>query len=138
MKIPAGRIPPSGLTIEESMTGESIGLDRESVCLSGPIKAVAKISKITNALTIDLSIEAKMVMTCSRCLFEFEEPLQKQLQLSFSVESSEQELDLSGDIREELLFAQPLKILCRPECKGLCSRCGKNLNDGQCNCDTNN
>ncbi|MGD0339258.1 MAG: DUF177 domain-containing protein [Bacteroidota bacterium] len=43
-------------------------------------------------------------------------------------------IDLSNDVRDEILLAIPLKLLCREDCAGLCSRCGKNLNTGQCDC----
>jgi uncharacterized protein len=43
-------------------------------------------------------------------------------------------IDLADDIRQTLLLAVPLKLLCREECAGLCPRCGTNLNDGGCTC----
>jgi DUF177 domain-containing protein len=44
------------------------------------------------------------------------------------------EVDLSPLICEELLLALPTRPLCREECRGLCSRCGTNLNQGECRC----
>ena len=35
----------------------------------------------------------------------------------------------------EILVNLPMKVLCREDCKGICSRCGKNLNEGTCDCD---
>jgi len=43
-------------------------------------------------------------------------------------------IDLSGDVREALLLAIPLKNLCREDCAGLCARCGRNLKTGHCDC----
>jgi uncharacterized protein len=43
-------------------------------------------------------------------------------------------IDLADDVRQTLLLAFPLKNVCREECRGLCSRCGKNLNEGSCDC----
>ena len=43
-------------------------------------------------------------------------------------------IDLDQDIREEIILDYPIKPLCRPDCKGLCPRCGKNLNEGGCSC----
>ncbi len=43
-------------------------------------------------------------------------------------------IDLSDGVREALMLAIPLKNLCREDCAGLCVRCGKNLNIGQCDC----
>ena len=39
-------------------------------------------------------------------------------------------------LREQVLLALPLKVTCRPDCKGLCPHCGKNLNQEQCSCST--
>ena len=36
---------------------------------------------------------------------------------------------------EELLMNMPMKILCREDCKGICNRCGANLNEGTCHCE---
>ena len=43
-------------------------------------------------------------------------------------------LDLDDYIREEVQLFLPSKVLCKPDCKGLCSNCGKNLNLGDCDC----
>mgnify|MGYP000003282166 FL=1 len=44
--------------------------------------------------------------------------------------------DISEIVRESILAALPMKILCRDDCRGLCLKCGQNLNRGQCDCDT--
>ena len=44
-------------------------------------------------------------------------------------------LDLSEVIRQGLWLAAPEEALCRPDCAGLCPRCGGNRNLGECNCD---
>ena len=48
-------------------------------------------------------------------------------------------IDISDAVRDSVLLAVPLKLLCREDCAGLCQRCGKNLNhaaDGSCDCGT--
>jgi uncharacterized protein len=37
-------------------------------------------------------------------------------------------------LREQVLLAVPLKVICRQDCKGLCPQCGKNLNTESCSC----
>jgi uncharacterized protein len=54
--------------------------------------------------------------------------------LNYSLDSSQQYLDLDQDIREEIILEYPLNPLCKADCKGLCPRCGKNLNQELCNC----
>jgi uncharacterized protein len=41
---------------------------------------------------------------------------------------------LEDALREQVLLALPLKVICRENCKGLCPQCGKNLNTEQCSC----
>ena len=43
-------------------------------------------------------------------------------------------LDVDRLVYLEVLMSWPLKVLCREDCKGICSQCGKNLNDGPCGC----
>jgi uncharacterized protein len=43
-------------------------------------------------------------------------------------------LDIAPAVREELILAVPAFALCREDCRGLCPRCGKELNSGPCNC----
>ncbi len=44
-------------------------------------------------------------------------------------------LDLDKLVYDEILVNWPTKVLCREDCKGICSKCGKNLNLGTCSCD---
>lgn len=43
-------------------------------------------------------------------------------------------IDLTEDIREDILLAFPQSFHCREDCKGLCPTCGGNLNEGPCSC----
>lgn len=44
-------------------------------------------------------------------------------------------LDIAEAVRQYALVAEPMQSLCRPDCKGLCPQCGKDLNEGPCSCD---
>jgi len=43
-------------------------------------------------------------------------------------------IDLAPLVRENMLLSKPIRILCRPDCKGLCPTCGQNWNEGPCDC----
>ena len=45
------------------------------------------------------------------------------------------EIDLNPAVREQILLQIPTSPLCREDCLGLCVRCGKDLNEGECGCD---
>ena len=86
-------------------------------------------------------------MICDRCMRTFEYPLHAMLDDQFS--NSEQELlededikrvtkssiDLSDSILESIAMAMPMKALCEGDCKGMCFKCGANLNENTCKCD---
>jgi len=60
---------------------------------------------------------------------------------SFALEEADEdtyegkELDLRPAVREQILLSLPPAPLCSEDCKGLCPRCGKDLNEGECGCD---
>jgi uncharacterized protein len=60
---------------------------------------------------------------------------------SFDLEAVEEEcfdgrqIDLAPILREQLLLALPMSLLCDEQCKGLCTVCGCDLNKGECGCD---
>jgi len=84
---------------------------------------------------------------CSRCLTEIEQTVSSRISELYhyppetapaegSVIPEDMNLDLSEVVREDMLLSQPMQPLCRPDCKGLCPNCGKNWNDGPCDCPT--
>ena len=83
---------------------------------------------VSGSATFDL--EAR----CSRCMKKIVIPVTADKLTLFYEKVPEQEVDLTDDIREELLLALPDYIRCSEDCKGLCLRCGADLNDGDCGC----
>jgi uncharacterized protein len=93
-------------------------------------------------------IEGRVVLDCNRCLEEAHADVSDEAHLIFAEAGAEEtddpdvyqldpdadEIDLRPAIREEWLLAAPSFALCRDTCKGLCPRCGKDLNDGPCDC----
>jgi len=122
------------LILEEQFSASTLDLQTSEVTFSGPLALEARVFRITNAVTIELDIRGTMLMSCSRCLQEFEAPLRKKARLNYRVERSDTVLDISQDIREEVMLEYPIKALCSNACRGLCPRCGKNLNEGGCSC----
>ncbi len=80
-------------------------------------------------------INCKKIFNCDRCLTE---ATQNQT-LNFDEEINpadiiDETLDITELIKDTLVAGQPIQNLCKADCKGLCPVCGKNLNDGVCNC----
>ena len=136
MKININRIPPDSSTLREDIDSSCLDLDTDVIKFRGPIRAKADISRITNAVTVDLSLAASMYANCSRCLGEFKVDFKKNLKLNYMADRLNPVIDLDPDIKENIILSYPLKPLCSPDCKGLCRECGKNLNNGGCSCGT--
>jgi len=134
MKIELKRLPAEGLILEEQFSASALDLQTPAVKFSGPVALEARVSRITNAVTVELDIRGTMLMSCSRCLKEFEIPLRKKARFNYRVERFDTVMDISQDIREEVMLDYPMKPLCSNACRGLCPRCGKNLNEGGCSC----
>ncbi len=136
MKIDANQIPFEGLTLEEKISPHELDLETEIIKFHAPISVSADISKITNAVTVNLTLKALMYTNCSRCMTELEFDFKENIGLNYRVNKSEPIIDLDPDIREEIILGYSIKPLCKTDCKGLCVKCGKNLNEGGCSCAT--
>lgn len=73
---------------------------------------------------------------CVRCMKELVIPIVTENLCIFREKVPDQEVDITEDVREELLLALPDYIHCSEDCKGLCCHCGANLNDGPCECNS--
>ncbi len=82
---------------------------------------------------------------CVRCLIEVEQPLTWTIGdlFIYPPENAPEDaltvgedvhIDLAPLVRENMLLSKPMRILCRPDCKGLCPNCGQNWNEGPCDC----
>jgi len=134
MKIDTRQILAQGSTLTEEFSSAELDLDTEIIKFCGPIKARAVISKSYEAIGVNLNLEAPMLMRCSRCLQELNTGFNRQIGLHYAVDKLEPVIDLDPDIREEIILSYPINPLCDSDCKGLCPRCGCNLNEGGCNC----
>ncbi|MBL7085051.1 MAG: DUF177 domain-containing protein [Candidatus Omnitrophica bacterium] len=137
MKIYIDQIPEAGLELTENCEPSSLDLNRADIKFTEPIKLSAQISKGINNISVKLEIDAAMHLNCSRCLEEFTAPLSKKINLDFPIENRT-EIDIAGNLREEIILSHPLKPLCRSDCRGLCTICGQNLNKKKCNCKDKN
>lgn len=101
-------------------------------------------------LTIKTKVNLTMEIPCDRCLkpvkVDFDFDIDKEVDMNQSDEErlegldelsyiEDFNLDVDMLIRNELFVHMPVKILCCEDCKGICKKCGANLNDGTCGCD---
>jgi uncharacterized protein len=110
----------------------------------------AHVTPLGTDYLVELQVERDAAFECDRCGERFFRRIQGQVKTLYqspragipSEESDEVRLlpadahfiDVFQDAVDALLLAVPIKLVCRESCKGLCARCGKNLNEGACVC----
>ena len=100
-------------------------------------------------LEITGTMELSTVIPCNRCLEDVKTMIHLDILRKVDMKLSEDDrikeldedsyiagntLDVEGLVYDELLSGWPMKVLCREDCRGICSRCGANLNKGPCGC----
>ena len=86
-------------------------------------------------LIVTGSASVPLATVCARCLDDIRVTIVAR-DLCFHFEKvRDMEVDLTDDVREELLLAVPSCFYCSPDCKGICPMCGTNLNHASCACD---
>ena len=112
-----------------------------------PVMASGIVRNTAGVLMMKGSIQTRLYGVCDRCASEFERdiefPIEVVLVTELANEDNEDEwvFPLEGDsanleeiVRTVFVLNMDSKLLCEPDCKGLCCQCGKNLNEGPCNC----
>jgi len=110
--------------------------------------------KIIKDIRLTGQLTATLELACARCLEPLIQEVARTFELLYRPQGSDagrEELSVTdaeaeigyyqGDgllledvLREQILLALPLKVICREDCKGLCPHCGRNLNSGPCSC----
>lgn len=112
-----------------------------------PVRAVGTVRNTAGVLVLSGTLTTRLYGVCDRCAREFqadvEFPMEAVLVTELSNEENEDEwvFQLEGDsadlddiVTTTFVLNMDSKLLCKPDCKGLCCRCGANLNDGPCGC----
>jgi len=131
MHIHVNRVPPEGLQQRASYDPAPLDMEREDIRLREPFEVDAVVSKVERELVIQAAIRAPLAVSCARCLEEFRTVVQAEATFSYTVQPTDV-MDITDDVRQEVLLAYPMVPVCRAECRGLCAVCGANLNVSSC------
>lgn len=109
-------------------------IDISGLEFKGFLKVQVHAKRECGIVEVKVNIKAPVELTCARCLDKAVSFCNKDFKLIYSVDLAGEVIVLDDDIRQELILDYPQKILCCTDCRGLCPRCGVNLNKGKCNC----
>lgn len=110
-----------------------------------PVRVRGEVTVSADIVVLRAAASFQYEGVCDRCLAGFtrpmEVPIEHILVSSLNNEDNDEfvlvenyQLPLDDLVREDLILALPTKNLCREDCRGLCPKCGKNLNEGPCGC----
>lgn len=122
------------LELHHEYDAEKENLNFRDETFSGSLRLDGEAIVELLALHVKGILSGKCVCTCSRCLNDFEKEIDLSIELFFEIRNRTK-IDITDDIREAVIFDHPEKLLCSEECKGICQRCGQDLNIDQCTCD---
>ena len=131
MKIHVNRVPVEGLKEHASYDPKSLDMDRDDIHLDEPFDIDALVTLAEDELVVNVAITCSLRLSCARCLEEFTSTVTPEAVFSYHVHPSDV-VDITDDVRQEIILAYPMIPMCRPDCKGLCSTCGQNLNVTLC------
>ena len=162
MKIKVLDIPEEGMDLSARAEGDrwfGVVVEhayRQDYRKEAPARLELHLLRTCNNVSLIGSVEVRLHPVCHRCLEGFEKRLAIPLHVNLAPavelsgqkgeerEGNEEDLnfsfykgefiDLGEIVREMLVLEIPLKYLCKESCKGLCPRCGRNLNPGPCPC----
>ena len=141
--------PSAVIPVEENIELEQLTVGGDHVQFLTPCHLEGQLKNIGGGIirfigTLDMQVR----MACSRCTKDTDLPLHATIEQRYiadrqqgeieddDIEIYENELiDLSELVDSEISMAVPMKVLCREDCKGLCPICGKDLNEGSCDCE---
>jgi len=133
MKIHIRQIKIEGLKLVESLSSEWIGLTRkDNIRFVVPVDIRANVTRGDDEVFVQIEADSRYESFCYRCLEDVENNWAANFTLSFEIDKYEEFLDISEDVRQELILNLPTRILCRDNCNGLCIDCGVNLNKQEC------
>ena len=131
----------------------STSVDLSDLCygvsypVTEPVRAEGIVRNTAGVLMMSGSIETTIHGICDRCAANFDReihfPIEVVLVTELANEENEDEwvfplegdsADLDDIVRTVFVLNLDSKLLCKEDCKGMCCRCGKNLNDGPCSC----
>lgn len=112
-----------------------------------PVSAKGTVRNTAGVLLLEAVLETVLHGICDRCASEFTRSVSYPVRAVLTTELENEDeadewiflleddtADLDDILTTAFVLNMDSKLLCKPSCKGLCFRCGKDLNDGPCSC----
>ena len=141
MKVFVKKISESGTLYKDEIKLDSFESNGDELTFIKPIVFEGELKKGNDFVEVNGKIKLEYLVSCHLCGNEFTRNDSIYVFEIYRREPTEDEYLLTGDeiifddmIIDNLRLNLPVRFLCKEDCKGVCTKCGKNLNDGKCEC----
>jgi uncharacterized protein len=136
MIIEVSKVSPDGSRYVEDIPVEALALENErQVKVESPVHCDFFAHIASKELIVKGTFSVRMSFQCGRCAEFFSTTLEDSDFLrAYEISEGVESVDLTPDVREDILVDLPAYPLCSAGCRGLCPQCGTNLNRGTCRC----
>ena len=122
------------IVLEEEWDAETYDLNAPSWRFKGAVRVAARVRRDNAVVQVGIDVTGALAAVCGRCDQAFDAAFRRTAAFVYPVEDGARTVVLDEDIRAEILLSFPQRILCADTCKGLCARCGADLNKEICKC----
>ena len=127
-------LPRDGAELE-GVTGDIVAINERFVKSVGGVEYRLFAQVLGSELLVRGEISQRFELVCGRCNEAFGHvAVVPDFAASVEIGENTQFADLTDEVRESIILTLPAYPVCREGCKGLCARCGRNLNEGPCGC----
>jgi uncharacterized protein len=136
--------PGSSRSVQVNESVPGLGTELAAVPDDRSIDAELLLESVVEGILVSGPVAGGMNLSCARCLKSFQADFHLNVQELFVAGAvigddeyplEEDAIDIEPMIRDAVLLSMPFAPLCRPDCLGLCERCGGDRNLGECTCE---
>lgn len=135
--------PGAARTVHVADTLEGLHTELADVPSDAPLEGDLTLESVIEGIYVTGSVGGRMTLRCARCLKEFGLPFDIAVGEMYVRRAGPDDdyaletdltLDLEPMLRDAVVLSMPFSPLCKPDCLGLCERCGGDRNLGECRC----
>jgi uncharacterized protein len=136
--------PGASRTVRLSEPVPDLGTELAAVPADHSIDAQLLLESVVDGVLVSGPVTGGMTLVCARCLNSFQSDFRLDVQELFAPGAGAEDdeypvdegsIDVEPMIRDAVVLSMPFAPLCRPDCLGLCERCGGDRNLGECRCE---
>ncbi|MBR0459634.1 MAG: DUF177 domain-containing protein [Victivallales bacterium] len=133
--VQVANMPDEGVSLHGEVPFSDLELESdERFDLTGPVEFDLHIQPVQQEFVVRGKLHAVVQAMCDRCTAFAPCHLTVKNVFHCYKNNLGEPIDLTEDVREDILLSFPQSFRCREDCKGLCPTCGRNLNEGTCDC----